>query len=382
MVPTLSNEHLFISGDISSLIGKSLYDAFQNADISSVNLECALTKSTAPIEKNGPNLKASPEAINGIKALNPSIVGLANNHIMDFGEKGLSDTLENLRDQKLSYIGVGRNLEEATQSIHIIEKKGWRIGFYACAEHEFTIATGNSPGANPFDPLVTGDVIKSLKVENSLDILIVLYHGGKEYYQYPSPGLQKVCRHLVEKGANLVVCQHSHCIGAYEQYLHGEIVYGQGNFIFDMKHPLSKESLLLSYQLETDKPPRLSFIPIRCKSDSGGAVYMAQGEEREAILDAFYNRTKELQVPGVIKEKYTAFSNEMLLTYLFIASPFGKWFSRFDRYIFKGSLIKMLYAKRKLLALQNIIECEAHRELVCSGLSLAHERVSKPLKKS
>lgn len=139
MVPTMSNEHLFISGDISSLIGKSLYDAFQKADISSVNLECALTKSTAPIEKNGPNLKASPEAINGIKALNPSIVGLANNHIMDFGEKGLSDTLENLRDQKLSYIGVGRNLEEATQSIHIIEKKGWRIGFYACAEHEFKV---------------------------------------------------------------------------------------------------------------------------------------------------------------------------------------------------------------------------------------------------
>lgn len=63
--------------------------------------------------------------------------------------------------------------------------------------------------------------------------MIVLYHGGKEQYRYPSPNLQKTCRKLVEKGADLVVCQHSHCIGCREEYLQGTIVYGQGNFLFD-----------------------------------------------------------------------------------------------------------------------------------------------------
>lgn len=371
MVPTQSNQELFVKGDMSSLLGDSLYEAFQKADISSLNLECPLTTSDTPIEKNGPNLRALPETINGIKALNPTVVGLSNNHILDYGEKGLSDTLSLLSENGIPFVGVGNNLSEAVQSIHVVEKKGWRIGFYACAEHEFSIATEESPGANPFDALVTGDVVKSLKDEYQLDILIVLYHGGKEYYQYPSPGLQKVCRHLVEKGANLVVCQHSHCIGAYEHYQDGVIVYGQGNFIFDMKHPLSKQSLLLAYELQKGKQPVLSFIPIKCKDDKSGTVCTAEGEEKKVILDGLKKRSEEVLLQGVIDRKYAEFSKTMVYSYLSILSSFGKWFSRFDRYIFKGRLIKWLYPKRKLLVLQNIVECEAHSELLCKGIAIA-----------
>nr|WP_319520912.1 CapA family protein [uncultured Sphaerochaeta sp.] len=369
IVPTKTNEQLFIDGNMSSLLGESLLEIFKNADITSVNLECPLTTSEVPIDKNGPNLQALPETINGIKALNPTVVGLANNHILDYGEKGLEDTLSLLENYEISYVGVGNNLEEVARSVHVVEEKGWRIGFYACAEHEFSIASDESPGANPFDALVTGDIIKSLKADRKLDILIVLYHGGKEYYQYPSPGLQKVCRHLVEKGANLVVCQHSHCIGAFEHYLKGDIIYGQGNLIFDMKHPLSKQSLLLSYVLEKDKSPQLSFIPIKNIVDSSGTLAKAEGNEKEAILDSFYTRSKELNDPKIINEKYTKFARDMLRGYLLIASPYGKWFDRFDRHIFKGKLIKWLYPKRKLLGIQNIIECEAHRELYQGALN-------------
>lgn len=370
MVPTKVNEELFVKGDTSSLVGDSLNELVEKADIYSINLECPLTTSDIPIDKCGPNLRTLPETIKGIKALHPTVVGLANNHIMDYGEKGLSDTISLLSCNGIPYVGVGNSLEEAVKSIHIVEKKGCRIGFYACAEHEFTIATEDSPGANPFEPLETGDIIKSLKNEFKLDILIVLYHGGKEYYQYPSPGLQRVCRHLVEKGADLVVCQHSHCIGAYEHYLNGDIVYGQGNFIFDMEHPLSKESLLISYEFEKGKQPQLSFIPIKSKNDGSGAIYLAK-EEREAILNSFHSRSDELLQPGLIEEKYSEFARNALQNYLLIASPFGKWFSRFDRYIFKGRLMSRLYSKRKLLALQNIVECEAHRELFCYGLNKA-----------
>lgn len=371
MVPTKSNERLFIDGNMSSLLGDSLHTIFQEADIVSVNLECPLTVSDTPIEKCGPNLRALPETLKGIKALNSSVVGLANNHIMDFGEEGLAATLKLLEKHNLPFVGVGSNLEEASKSLHIIEKKGFRIGFYACAEHEFSIATEHGPGANPFDPLTTGDAILKLKSDYALDNLVVLFHGGKEYYQYPSPGLQKVCRHLVEKGADLVVCQHSHCIGAHERYLGGDIVYGQGNFIFDMQHPLSNESILISYELAKGKQPALSFIPIKCKKDESGTIYLAKDEEKEAILNSFRARSEEILQPGFIDMKYSMFAKNMLPSYLMIVSPFGKWFSRFDRYIFKGRLIRFLYTKRKLLVLQNIVECEAHRELFCSGLNEA-----------
>jgi len=57
--------------------------------------------------------------------------------------------------------------------------------------------------------------------------------------------------------------------------------------------------------------------------------------------------------------------------------------SRFDRYIFKGRLIKCLYPKRKLLGIQNIIECEAHWEVLCKGIEMASiNDVSRSMKKS
>jgi hypothetical protein len=71
-------------------------------------------------------------------------------------------------------------LKEAAQP-YIWEQKGIRVGIYACAEHEFLIATEYSPGATPFDPLESLDHIQDLA--NKCDYLIVLYHGGKEHYR-------------------------------------------------------------------------------------------------------------------------------------------------------------------------------------------------------
>lgn len=366
VVPKPSNEHLFISGDVDALVGKNIQQLFSDSDFSSINLECALTITDSPILKCGPNLKSHPEAIKGIKALNPSLIGLANNHILDFGEEGLNDTLRTLVEHDLPYIGVGKNLREASFSLHVVEKGGLRVGFYACAEHEFTIAT-NTPGANPFDALFTGDIISDLKKTNTLDYLIILYHGGKEYYQYPSPELQRVCRHMVDKGADLIVCQHSHCIGSYEEYKESTIVYGQGNFIFDMKHPLSKEGLLITYEIGKDIKPVVTYHPIR-RTDDGRGILLVEGKEGKAILDEFEERSQAIKQPGFIEEEYARFAARMLPGYLFLASPFGKWVSRIDRHLFKGRIIKKLYNQRKLLALQNMIECEAHRELVTYGL--------------
>ena len=83
----------------------------------------------------------------------------------------------------------------------------------------------------------------------------------KEHYRYPSPYLQKVCRKMVEKGANLVVCQHSHCIGSYETYNNSTIVYGQGNFIFN-KHDNEYWNSSLLIKLRFEKGIKVEYIPI------------------------------------------------------------------------------------------------------------------------
>lgn len=248
LVPTEKNYQYFKGGDAECLVGTEILKKLNSADFTIFNLEVPLTDKKEPIEKCGPNLVAPTDTIRGLKAINPYFFTLANNHILDQGVQGLDSTITILEKAGIAYAGAGINLKEA-QKPYVVTVNGIKVGIYCCAEHEFTIATENEAGANPFDPLESLDHVCNLR--NQCDFVIVLYHGGKEHYRYPSPDLQKVCRKLVEKGADLVVCQHSHCIGAQEEWKKGRIIYGQGNFLFDhSESEYWQTSLLLELSLE------------------------------------------------------------------------------------------------------------------------------------
>lgn len=362
--PTETNYELFDSGNIEQIFGVALLDLLKQADFRIFNLEVPLTDLEAPIDKCGPNLIAPVSTIKGIGALNPSILILANNHILDQGEQGLLSTLELLKGREIGFVGAGLNLTEAAKPA-IVEKSGIRIGFYACAEHEFSIATENRPGANPFDPLDSLDHIESLA--KNCDHVIVFYHGGKEHYRYPSPGLQKICRKIVDKGAGVVICQHSHCIGAYEQYENGTIVYGQGNFIFDNSESEFWKTSLLIKVILTKAGASVDYIPL---IKYGNVVRLAGKKQSQEILKDFYERSMQIKESGFIEHNYYLFAEKNIYGYLRSLFGFGKWFSRVDRYLFGGRLLKVVYNKRKILAMQNYIECEAHRELLLRGLDV------------
>jgi hypothetical protein len=362
LVPTKSNHYLFSKGDVNSLIGDELFSIWNSSDIRIFNLEVPLTDKENPILKCGPNLIASTKTIRGIKELNPTLLTLANNHTLDQGKEGLKTTENLLSENNIPYVGIGDNLFEASKP-YILSQDGVEIGVYACAEREFTIATENSPGANPFDPLESLDHIRELK--NKCDYVIVLYHGGKEHYRYPSPNLQKVCRKMVEKGADLVICQHSHCIGCVEEYKGSNIIYGQGNFLFDLnENEFWNTSLIIKVKI--DNGLKVDYIPL-LKKENG--VRKANEKEADEILSAFYKRSKEILIDGFIEEQYEKFAETHLVSYLRNFAGFGKWMSRIDNRLLKGRLLKSKYNIGKLLELQNFIECEAHRELVIKALT-------------
>lgn len=361
LVPTESNFDLFNIGDVNTLLGQGLHSIWNSANIRIFNLEAPITDIKSPIPKYGPNLIIPTSAMVGIKSLNPSLLTLANNHILDQGEAGILSTIDVLKKEGISYVGAGCNLFEASKP-YIISKDGMNIGIYACAEHEFSIATENSPGANPFDPLESLDHIQEIKKQ--CDYVIVLYHGGKEHYRYPSPYLQKVCRKMAQKGADLVICQHSHCIGCFEEYEGTTIVYGQGNFIFDRSdNEFWKTSLLIDFSLW--EQPIVEYIPI---VKIGHIVRLAEEEKAQEILSEFKRRSKEIQKKGFIEKQYKEFAEKNTNSYLRTLSGFGKLISRLDRYLLNGFLLKRKYSKEKLLTIQNYIECEAHRELLLEGL--------------
>lgn len=358
VVPTKSNIDLFSKGDGSALIGKDLMSLIQASDFTVANLEVPLTDKESPIHKCGPCLIAPVSTINGYKKVGIDILTLANNHILDQGEEGLKSTISVLDKNDIQHIGAGGNLAEACKP-YIFECKGKKIGIYTCTEHEFSIATENSAGANPFDPLESFDHVLELKKQ--CDYVIVLYHGGKEHYRYPTPNLQKVCRKFVDKGADLVVCQHSHCIGCEEKWKSGLIVYGQGNFIFDYS---SSEYWQTSMLIEINDDFTISYIPIVKKQET---VAMASEEQAKTIMEDFYARSKQILIPGEINKLFDAYSESMKNMYL--ARMTGK-----DSFVFrvcnkltghrlsKGAFDRR-YSKDALKALQNSIECESHREI-------------------
>lgn len=361
LVPTNSNIDLFNKADIKGLLGEELLSIWHSSDFRIFNLEAPLIDTESPIAKCGPNLIAPSSTINGIKDLNPSLITLANNHIFDQSVQGLESTQNILRKYKIPFIGAGDIISEASKP-YIFDEEGIKIGFYACAEHEFTIATENRPGANPFDPLESLDHLQNLKEQ--CDYVIVLYHGGKEHYRYPSPYLQKVCRKMSEKGADLVICQHSHCIGCFEKYKDSTIVYGQGNFLFNKHNNEFWNNSLIIKVVITDSI-NIKYIPI-VKTIKG--VRLAEGKDFYEILEAFSNRSKKILQKGFIEKEYRKFAEKSIYMYLRSLGGYGILLSRIDRLLLYGKLTKYKYNEKKLLTIQNFIECEAHRELLLEGI--------------
>jgi len=364
LVPTDTNVELFISGDVNMLVGEELQKVLTEAEYRIFNLEVPLADIESPIKKCGPNLIAPTAAVKGIKAIGVDLLTLANNHILDHGQQGLESTCEALRTNNISYLGVGNTQEEAAKP-YIFDFAGKKIGVYACAEHEFSIVSHNKSGANPFEPLESLDHI--VEIKKKCDYVIVLYHGGKEHYRYPSPYLQKVCRKIVDKGADLVITQHSHCIGAKEIYNNGTIIYGQGNFIFDHSNSEYWKTSLL---VQLDDKFEISFIPL---VKQGNVVRLVQGKDADTILEAFEKRSKQIEQDGFVAERYNEFAKSMLGEYLFGVSGLTKTFllrviNKFSGYRFIKWYIKKKYSSDKCVVVCNYIECEAHRELFINGL--------------
>ena len=228
-----------------------------------------------------------------LQKIGVSLVGLSNNHIFDFGKEGVRDTKRALDSVNIPYTGYGDNYEDSRTDFTVLFGNE-KITFITVCEHEYSYALDNREGSRPFDPYDTLEDIARAKKESTR--VIVLYHGGKEYCRYPSPRLRKTCQAMVKCGADVVICQHSHCVGCYEEFLDSHILYGQGNFNFAKFQfvspkvaPLWDNSLAVTYDTITNE---MNFIPV---VENGHGVEIAKGEKAREILSSFMMRNLELQ---------------------------------------------------------------------------------------
>ena len=367
IVPTKSNIDLFEKGDAISLIGEELCSILASADYTMFNLETPLTDVEAPIKKKGPALRASSKSIEGIAKINSCFFTLANNHIMDQGNIGLHDTISLLDSRGIHYAGVGEDKNSASTP-YIFSKDNNTIGVYCCAEEEFSGASNFTAGANVYELIRSNDEIRTLS--KKCDYTIVLYHGGKEEYRYPAPYLRDICRMMIDSGADVVVCQHSHCIGCEEKWNNGHIIYGQGNFLFDAEsNDCWNSSLLINLQI--DDKLSISYIPIIKREN---VIRLAKGAEADSIMKDFLKRTEEISQMGFVEEKYAELSIKQLKNYLLSFS--GKthkmfWFRALNKisgYRLIDWYISKQYDEQSLLCILNYMRCETHRDLIMQGL--------------
>jgi poly-gamma-glutamate capsule biosynthesis protein CapA/YwtB (metallophosphatase superfamily) len=380
---------LFFAGDFSPCrryeilgltIGKKIFgdliDDIARADLAFLNLEAPLCIGGDPFRKTGPNLRSHPDFAGIITDAGFRAVGLANNHIMDFGATGLDETICACKKAGLYAVGAGKDLDQAQQPLYL-KIKGLKIAFVAVAEHEFSIAGTTTPGAAPLDPV--DNTIQIEQAREQADLVFVSIHGGNEYFQLPRPGLRKICRFYINRGADAVFCHHAHVPGAYEIYNNKLIVYSLGNLIFDHPRPpvhwQTGYAVSLEYTLEKKTLNHFQIIPYT-QSVMQNGVRKMQGQEKAEFLEQL-GRLKQI-VEGneaVFNKEWQRFcqkeKNSMLMKQYF---PFPvKGVRKISKIIDPARfLVPTDTAGRVKL---NLIRCESHRELLETVLDQSIKRV-------
>ncbi len=199
-----------------------------------LNLEGPIIeKNDEKIKKRGANLYQDNITIDILKKLNVVGVCLANNHIMDYGKKGLINTIELLKKNNIKYCGAGINLEEALKPMEIqIDKKKIKFINYGWNVEETVYAKKNKAGAAPLEQNIILRQINKIKKDNQNNFLIGIMHWGFEYNLYPMPKDIYLAHRMIEYGTDIIIGHHSHNVQAFEKYKGKQIYYSLGNFYF------------------------------------------------------------------------------------------------------------------------------------------------------
>jgi poly-gamma-glutamate synthesis protein (capsule biosynthesis protein) len=223
-----------------SVWGSILPDLW-SADLLCVNLECALTTSAEPWldgKRKAFYFRAHPRAVEALHIAGVDLVSLANNHVLDFREAGLRETLATLDAAGIAHAGAGRDLAAAARPARI-DADGLRVGVIAFADHPDEWAAGlGSAGINhariPADDDHLADVRRSLAVaREGADVVVLSLHWGPNMRERPSGDFRTFARAAIESGADVVWGHSAHVVQGIEFHRGRPILYDTGELVDD-----------------------------------------------------------------------------------------------------------------------------------------------------
>ena len=266
----------------------------RSADFTAVNLETAVTSRGMPQPKTY-HFRASPTAFTALRAAGVDLVTMANNHVLDYGQVGLADTLEAARTARFPYVGIGTNAA-AAWAPYVTTINGVRIaviGVSQVAELASSwVATGHRPGeANAIDLNRTLAAVRAAR--RLASVVIVFMHWGTEGEACPNPAQLSLARELAGAGASIIVGAHAHMLQGSGWLGRTFVAYGLGNFLW-WERSYSTATGILELTLHPHAPLTTRFIPAVVSRTGQPIVDRGAAAQRAAAYYASLRACAEL----------------------------------------------------------------------------------------
>lgn len=346
---------------------------FSKVDYNVVNLECPVLKQNgSPIKKVGSAMYARPGVMSMFKEAGINLVTLANNHFYDFGQQGITDTIESCQVNAIDFVGGGIDTQQATQTLYR-KIKGVRFAFINVCENEFSIAADTHGGSNPLDIIINYNQIREAKAK--ADYVIVITHGGHEYYQLPSPRMQSVYRFFVDAGASAVVNHHTHCYSGYEVYRGSPIFYSLGNFSFDW-HKRRNDTWNEGYAVVLEfanQTVAFKTYPYIQGNQHPGIVFM-NDRQRVSFEIKITQLNDTIQNDEMLKKLFNSYCLENRQLSMVIFEPYS---NKVQSALFYRKWIPSFLGEKRLINIVNKLFCESHRDVLFENLKHEYSKLCK-----
>lgn len=279
---------------IENGISEPLLARLQDVDILAANNEFPYTNRGTGLEGKAYTFRADTETVSYLEDMGVDLAILANNHIYDFGEVGLLDTVDTLKAAGMPYAGAGRNLEEAAAPVYFISGD-MKIAFVAATQierldHPDTKgATESAAGVfRCWNPEKLYEVVKEAK-ENS-DFVVVYIHWGTENEAEPDWAQLEQAPKIAEAGADLIIGDHPHCLQGIQYFGDVPVIYSLGNFWFNSK---TVDTCMVQVDISREGIESFRFLPA-IQQDS--RTDLAYGEDKERIISYMRELSPGVQI--------------------------------------------------------------------------------------
>ncbi len=348
------------------LFKNELLEKILGYDIRIFNLEDPITNSRIGCIKSGPYGVGSERCLDAIDEAKFQIATFSTNHTYDMKNQGIIDTIEICKKHNIDVIGAGLTPQEAGKP-YIIDINGIRITLLNYSRIEFNCVNNQHGGANPLNIISNYKDIQ--KTKKCSDFVIVIVHDGVDVFNLPYPKLIDRMRFYAEAGADAIILHHSQAFSGYEVYGNVPIFYGIGNLLHLTNMLYDKTGYMVGLSIEKGNPIKFELIPIQL-NDEDITVNILTGSEQEIILDKINELSNLITSPELLKNEWLKHINSIRVSYL---SSLYRIPPLFYKILKKLKLLNtlehiLLFPKKRLLPILNLIRCEAHREAIIAYL--------------